>query len=150
MITESDPHLRSNCPHKKRTNNAKTQPSVVAEQNHRSSHSFVRSSYQRIQCSSSRSPPTPTFTSAAHSLTSHQSTAKPPFSLLQCSSHDLDLRVYFGSVPFFDSPPGSTEKMSATEELTYSEVSSHSNKKDLYVVIHDKVHNASSFVDEHP
>jgi cytochrome b5 len=35
-------------------------------------------------------------------------------------------------------------------ELTYSEVSSHSTKKDLYVVIHDKVYNASSFVDEHP
>jgi Cytochrome b5-like Heme/Steroid binding domain len=40
--------------------------------------------------------------------------------------------------------------MSATEELTYAEVSSHSSKKDLYVVIHDKVYNASSFVDEHP
>ncbi|KIW73420.1 hypothetical protein PV04_01542 [Phialophora macrospora] len=37
-----------------------------------------------------------------------------------------------------------------SEEFTYAEVSKHSTKKDLYVVIHDKVYNASSFVDEHP
>lgn len=37
-----------------------------------------------------------------------------------------------------------------SEELTYSEVSKHSTKKDLYVVIHDKVYNATTFVDEHP
>jgi len=37
-----------------------------------------------------------------------------------------------------------------SEELSYSEVSSHSSKKDLYVVIHDKIYNASSFIDEHP
>jgi len=37
-----------------------------------------------------------------------------------------------------------------SEELSYSDVSTHSSKKDLYVVIHDKVYNASSFVDEHP
>lgn len=36
------------------------------------------------------------------------------------------------------------------KELTYADVSSHSSKKDLYLVIHDKVYNASSFVDEHP
>jgi hypothetical protein len=35
-------------------------------------------------------------------------------------------------------------------ELTYAEVQSHSSKKDLYVVIHDKIYNASTFVDEHP
>ncbi|MCJ1483860.1 hypothetical protein MMC06_004028 [Schaereria dolodes] len=40
--------------------------------------------------------------------------------------------------------------MSETQELTYSDVSEHSSKKDLYVVIHDKVYNASTFVDEHP
>lgn len=40
--------------------------------------------------------------------------------------------------------------MSETKELTYSDVSEHTSKKDLYVVIHDKVYNASSFVDEHP
>lgn len=37
-----------------------------------------------------------------------------------------------------------------SQELTYAEVAAHSTKKDLYVVIHDKVYNASSFVDEHP
>lgn len=37
-----------------------------------------------------------------------------------------------------------------SEELTYAEVQKHSTKKDLYLVIHDKVYNTSSFVDEHP
>lgn len=37
-----------------------------------------------------------------------------------------------------------------SQDLTYSEVSSHSTKKDLYLVIHDKVYNTTSFVDEHP
>jgi len=37
-----------------------------------------------------------------------------------------------------------------SEELSYSEVAKHSTKKDLYIVVHDKVYNASSFVDEHP
>jgi hypothetical protein len=59
--------------------------------------------------------------------------------------------------------------MSASAELTYSDVAEHSSKKvrfslspragdpgpigqsqDLYVVIHDKIYNASDFVDEHP
>jgi hypothetical protein len=38
----------------------------------------------------------------------------------------------------------------ADKEFTYSDVSEHNTKKDLYVVVHDKVYNASSFVDEHP
>ncbi|CAK3953418.1 cytochrome b5 [Lecanosticta acicola] len=38
----------------------------------------------------------------------------------------------------------------ATKEFTYSDVSEHTSKKDLYLVIHDKVYNTSSFVDEHP
>lgn len=37
-----------------------------------------------------------------------------------------------------------------SKALTYVEVKEHGTKKDLYVVIHDKVYNASSFVDEHP
>jgi len=37
-----------------------------------------------------------------------------------------------------------------SKELTYSEISAHSSKKDLYLVIHDKVYDTSSFVDEHP
>ncbi|KAK0868085.1 hypothetical protein LTS02_003841 [Friedmanniomyces endolithicus] len=40
--------------------------------------------------------------------------------------------------------------MSETKELTYGEVSEHTSKKDLYLVVHDKVYNCSSFVDEHP
>ncbi|KAJ4298940.1 hypothetical protein N0V90_004183 [Kalmusia sp. IMI 367209] len=38
----------------------------------------------------------------------------------------------------------------ADKEFTYSDVSEHATKKDLYIVVHDKVYNASSFVDEHP
>lgn len=40
--------------------------------------------------------------------------------------------------------------MSADKEFTFQEVSGHNTKKDLYMVIHDKVYDASSFVDEHP
>jgi cytochrome b involved in lipid metabolism len=40
--------------------------------------------------------------------------------------------------------------MSATKEFTYSDVSEHSGKKDLYLVIHDKVYDTTKFVDEHP
>jgi len=37
-----------------------------------------------------------------------------------------------------------------SKEFTFSDVSEHASKKDLYIVVHDKVYNASSFVDEHP
>lgn len=40
--------------------------------------------------------------------------------------------------------------MSESKEFTYQDVSAHTTKKDLYVVIHDKVYDVSSFVDEHP
>ncbi|KAI9665986.1 MAG: hypothetical protein M1821_003921 [Bathelium mastoideum] len=40
--------------------------------------------------------------------------------------------------------------MSADKEYTYSDVSEHTTKKDLFLVVHDKVYNASTFVDEHP
>ncbi|KAF2870292.1 cytochrome b5 [Massariosphaeria phaeospora] len=38
----------------------------------------------------------------------------------------------------------------ADQEFTYADVSEHVSKKDLFLVVHDKVYNASSFVDEHP
>ncbi|KAF7591818.1 hypothetical protein BBP40_001089 [Aspergillus hancockii] len=40
--------------------------------------------------------------------------------------------------------------MSETKELTFSEVSEHNTKKDLYMIVHDKVYDCTSFVDEHP
>ena len=40
--------------------------------------------------------------------------------------------------------------MSEVKEFTLKEVEGHNTKKDLYMVIHDKVYNCSSFVDEHP
>lgn len=36
------------------------------------------------------------------------------------------------------------------KEFTLQEVTGHNTKKDLYIVIHDKVYDCSSFVDEHP
>ncbi|KAL8909116.1 MAG: hypothetical protein Q9171_005182 [Xanthocarpia ochracea] len=40
--------------------------------------------------------------------------------------------------------------MSETQELTLSDVAEHNTKKDLYIVVHDKVYDATAFVDEHP
>ncbi|KAJ5467386.1 hypothetical protein N7475_005138 [Penicillium sp. IBT 31633x] len=40
--------------------------------------------------------------------------------------------------------------MSATQEFTLQEIAKHSTKKDLYLIVHDKVYDCSSFVDEHP
>ncbi|KAL8763486.1 MAG: hypothetical protein Q9184_000698 [Pyrenodesmia sp. 2 TL-2023] len=40
--------------------------------------------------------------------------------------------------------------MSETQQLTFSDVASHNSKKDLFVIIHDKVYDATKFVDEHP
>ncbi|KAE9380606.1 cytochrome b5 [Stipitochalara longipes BDJ] len=40
--------------------------------------------------------------------------------------------------------------MSADKEFTYAEVAEHSAKKDLFLVIHDKVYDTTAFVDEHP
>lgn len=43
-----------------------------------------------------------------------------------------------------------TNTTMADKELTFAEVSEHTSKKDLYLVVHDKVYDCSSFVDEHP
>jgi cytochrome b involved in lipid metabolism len=37
-----------------------------------------------------------------------------------------------------------------SKEFTYAEISGHSGKKDLYLVIHDEVYDTTSFIDEHP
>lgn len=37
-----------------------------------------------------------------------------------------------------------------SKEFTLSDVSEHASKNDLFVVVHDKVYNTTSFVDEHP
>ncbi|KAI0477466.1 putative cytochrome b5 [Xylariaceae sp. FL0804] len=38
----------------------------------------------------------------------------------------------------------------AEKTYTYQDVAEHNTKKDLFVVIHDKVYDATKFVDEHP
>ncbi|KAH8897068.1 cytochrome b5 [Thozetella sp. PMI_491] len=40
--------------------------------------------------------------------------------------------------------------MSSLKEFTYQDVAEHNTKKDIYVVIHDKVYDCTKFVDEHP
>lgn len=43
-----------------------------------------------------------------------------------------------------------TKSFKMTLELTYQDVAEHNTKKDLYVVIHDKIYDITKFVDEHP
>ncbi|KAL8417949.1 hypothetical protein RB594_001533 [Gaeumannomyces avenae] len=38
----------------------------------------------------------------------------------------------------------------ATKTYTYQDVAEHNTKKDLFMVIHDKVYDATKFIDEHP
>ncbi|KAI2463735.1 cytochrome b5 [Annulohypoxylon bovei var. microspora] len=38
----------------------------------------------------------------------------------------------------------------ADKELTYQDVAEHNTKKDLYIVVHDKIYDATKFIDEHP
>ncbi|KAI1498099.1 cytochrome b5 [Biscogniauxia marginata] len=38
----------------------------------------------------------------------------------------------------------------ADKVYTYSDVAEHNTKKDLFLVIHDKVYNTTKFIDEHP
>lgn len=51
----------------------------------------------------------------------------------------------FTELSFADSITAMAEKT-----FTYAEVATHNTKKDLHVVIHDKVYDITSFVDEHP
>lgn len=37
-----------------------------------------------------------------------------------------------------------------SQQYSYQDVAEHNTKKDLFVVIHDKVYDCSKFVDEHP
>ncbi|KAH6605684.1 hypothetical protein Trco_004837 [Trichoderma cornu-damae] len=37
-----------------------------------------------------------------------------------------------------------------SKEFSYQDVAEHNTKKDLFVVIHDKVYDCTKFVDEHP
>jgi cytochrome b involved in lipid metabolism len=37
-----------------------------------------------------------------------------------------------------------------SQEYSYQDVAEHNTKKDCFLVIHDKVYDATKFVDEHP
>ncbi|KAK6067976.1 cytochrome b5 [Seiridium cupressi] len=38
----------------------------------------------------------------------------------------------------------------ADKEYTFQDVAEHNTKKDLFMVIHDKIYDATKFIDEHP
>ncbi|OGE48904.1 hypothetical protein PENARI_c025G00215 [Penicillium arizonense] len=40
--------------------------------------------------------------------------------------------------------------MSESTEFTFKQIAEHNTKKDLYLIVHDKVYDCTSFVDEHP
>ncbi|KAJ5991281.1 hypothetical protein N7499_011939 [Penicillium canescens] len=40
--------------------------------------------------------------------------------------------------------------MSGSAEFTFKQIAEHNTKKDLYLIVHDKVYDCTSFVDEHP
>lgn len=37
-----------------------------------------------------------------------------------------------------------------SKEYTYQDVAEHNTKKDVFIVVHDKVYDATKFIDEHP
>ncbi|TGZ83883.1 putative cytochrome b5 [Ascodesmis nigricans] len=43
-----------------------------------------------------------------------------------------------------------SDAVAAEKLYTYEDVKGHTTKKDLWMVVHDKVYDVSSFVDEHP
>jgi cytochrome b involved in lipid metabolism len=40
--------------------------------------------------------------------------------------------------------------MAEVKEYTYQDVAEHNTKKDLFLVVHDKVYDCTKFIDEHP
>ncbi|KAI2628248.1 cytochrome b5 [Xylaria nigripes] len=38
----------------------------------------------------------------------------------------------------------------ASKEFTFQDIAEHNTKKDLFLVIHDKVYDTTKFIDEHP
>jgi cytochrome b involved in lipid metabolism len=40
--------------------------------------------------------------------------------------------------------------MSESTDFTFQQIAEHNTKKDLYLIVHDKVYDCTSFVDEHP
>lgn len=37
-----------------------------------------------------------------------------------------------------------------SQEFTFAQVKEHAAKKDLFMIVHDKVYDVTKFVDEHP
>lgn len=46
--------------------------------------------------------------------------------------------------------PAQRRTPNMSKEFTYTQVSDHKAKSDVWLVIHDKVYDATSFIDEHP
>lgn len=57
------------------------------------------------------------------------------------------------SLRFISTPtttPTTDTMATETKEYTYQDVAEHNTKKDIFVVIHDKVYDCTKFLDEHP
>lgn len=51
---------------------------------------------------------------------------------------------------FVSNKQSKSAKMAELKELTYQDVAEHNTKKDLYIVVHDKIYDTTKFIDEHP
>jgi hypothetical protein len=89
---------------------------------------------------------------AGQSRPSHCATAFPPRSNPNLTTAAFLIRVPSATDTHaaLDNSDDDANDTMATKEFTYSDVSEHTTKKDCYIVVHDKVYDASSFVDEHP
>lgn len=61
------------------------------------------------------------------------------------------LETLSSTSPPLQKKPRPARKVKMSEkEYTYQDVAEHNTKKDLFVVIHDKIYDCAKFVDEHP
>merc|ERR1712144_64411 len=101
--------------------------------------------------------PTPSLTISPHKLSAticHCQTSCNCALPLIAATVRSDCTVHLASVKGLESsthkPILPTQSANMSKEYTYADVSSHSGKKDLLMVIHVKVYDTTAFVDEHP
>ena len=108
---------------------------------------------QFVDCHSGSEPATTTSSyPLSFSLSSHASQCHDSRAFLSASRIAQQAKRTLSRTPLPSAHEPSFLHIStmADKEFTYSDVSEHNTKKDLYMVVHDKVYDATSFVDEHP
>lgn len=73
-----------------------------------------------------------------------------PFGVPRRSSFSLSLLRLLFTLSFKQFACVKPNSPAMSQEYSYQDVAEHNTKKDLFVVIHDKVYDCSKFVDEHP